>query len=290
MIDDTLETELRRRIELDAAWVVRAPALVRASFWHDAGLQIGTCASWRVPAAEELFADTTPWWRQKARLGHHFENVHAALLRAQTGVVVHALNHAVQGVTQTLGELDCLYTDSDGDVVHREVAVKYFLGIAESSAPRNWVGTSKTDRLDLKLQRLTEHQAQLCMLARQRNLWPPTLPFPSRREVLMLGAFFRHPNHAAWPDIMGSEAEGGFWCTTDELVALAGEQSRWACLRKPWWLSGEHRWSALSQRATQIAAAVEAQQNPQLVAALDDVCSLRGRGFVVPRGWNDGVT
>lgn len=283
------ETELRRRIEVDAAWVITAPALVQPSFWQGAGVEAAGCQGWRLPSASELFAqaELNAWWRHKNRLGHHFEFVHSALLRAQPGVVVHALNLSLQGAKQTLGEIDCLYSNAQGEVIHREVAVKYFLGFAESDQLANWVGTSKTDRLDLKLKRLAEHQAKLADLALQQQAWPSALPFPVRREVLMLGAFFKHPTHSAWPAVMAKSAEGGFWCTTEQFIRLVPEDSSWACLHKPWWLDPKHRWSAPRMTAVQVAADVQAHRHPLLIAdvRLPAGLPLQGRGFVVPDGW-----
>ncbi len=254
-------------------------------------MQEATCEGWRLPGVADLFADAAgvvPWWQKKNRLGHHFEHIHARLLAAQAGVVIHALNVSLQGTQQTLGEVDCLYSNADGEVIHREIAIKYFLGFHESPEARNWIGTTKVDRLDLKVQRMALHQTQVATLAQQQGVWPASLPFPTRREVLMLGAFFRHTNHAAWPTLMGKTAEGGFWCSTEEFVRLAGATSVWACLQKPWWLSPQHRLSAPQMSALQVAADVDAQQHPLLVAALDPSTEkpINGRGFVVPRGWH----
>ena len=283
------ESEVRRRIELDAAWVLTAPALVNPLYWQTVSVTAASCEGWRLPGTDELFAgsEIDAWWRHKNRLGHHFEFVHSVLLRAQPGVSVHALNLSLQGGKQTLGEIDCLYSNANGEVIHREVAVKYFLGFAESEELANWVGTSKTDRLDLKLRRLAEHQVKLADVALQHGAWPTALPLPVRREVLMFGAFFKHPNHAAWPSVMADKAEGGFWCTTEEFVRLVPENSTWACLHKPWWLTPEHRWTAARMTAAQVGADVERHHHPLLVGGLyaSDDLPLQGRGFVVPRGW-----
>lgn len=280
--------EIQRRIEFDLKWTVTAGALVVADCWQQEGLQAGTCAGWRVPSPEEVFSSSVenPWWLSKLRLGHYFEQVHASLLRAQPGMVIAALNYPLQAPGQTLGELDCLYRTAAGDVVHREVAVKYFLANKDSGDACDWVGTSKVDRLDLKLLRLARHQAQLSHLAQQQKMWPASLPLPVRREVLMLGAFFRHPSYTAWPDVVGPHAERGFWCHSDEFVQEGGKYM-WTCLHKPWWLSVEHRTLAPALTAHEIASSVEQEHRALLVVSAtgDEHPALRGRGFVVPRGW-----
>lgn len=284
----TAEWSIQQRIELDLKWTVTAGALVVADYWQQQGVQAAACAGWRVPPVDELFPfnDPNPWWLAKLRLGHYFEQVHASLLRAQPGVVIHALNYPLQTAGQTLGELDCLYRTAAGDAVHREVAVKYFLARKDSGDACDWVGTSKVDRLDLKLRKLANHQAQLSILAHRQNAWPSSLPLPDRREVLLLGAFFRHPSFIAWPDVVGPHAERGFWCDSDEF-AEQGQRQTWKCLHKPWWLSLEHRAQAPAFSAPEIATIVAQAHRALLVvsATTDDHPTLSGRGFVVPRGW-----
>ena len=183
-----------------------------------------------------------------------------------------------------MGEIDCLYETSDGAVVHREVAVKLFLGHVDSQLASDWVGTSKVDRLDLKLDRLIQHQIRLSRTAANLNAWPQDLPLPTRVEVLISGAFFKHPNHKCWPEAMHQQAEQGFWCTSNEFLQLA--RGAWNVLHKPWWLSTGYLANEPTLDVAQVARAVEQQQRPIFVACVEGSRQqLDGRGFVVPSSW-----
>lgn len=268
----------------DVAWLARAAPLIKPAYWESQGLVAGTCEGWLVPRQ----AEPRSYGTSSPRLGHHFERVHERLLRAQPGVAVVAMNLPVEAMGVTLGELDCLWSNANQDVIHREVAVKYYLAFRESDATANWVGPGKLDRLDKKLERFTQHQARLPALASAQNAWPLDLPLPVRSEVLMMGALFRHLHHKAWPHVMNPAAEGGFWCTQSEFVQLAGTAATWVCLRKPWWLCPQHR-VGLPKNATDVAT--QADTEPVLVGHVDVDFSgaLAGRGFVVPDAWPEHV-
>jgi hypothetical protein len=269
----------------DVDWVHTAPSLVSAAFWQAAAVRAASCAGWRKPSASQVFSpDGDGWWQRHLRLGHHFEKVHAALLAAQPGFVVHAVNLPLHGKGVTLGELDCLYADASGTVIHREVAVKYYLSCRDSQDVCHWIGTGKVDRLDLKLQRMVAHQTQLSLLAEQMQLWPAAIPFPSVREVFVTGAFFRHASHGHWPSCMAEDAERGFWCTTGELLEEASQPDAWVILDKPWWLSPTHIARTPTTNRQTIASRIEASREPLLVASIERQ-RLGQRGFVVPNDW-----
>jgi len=282
---DLSEAEIAHRVMADVAWVQSAPSLIDASFWQAGGVRAATCAGWIKPGVEQVFSPNgDPWWRRHLRLGHHFEKVHAALLAVQPGFVVHALNLPLQGAGETLGEIDCLYGDSSGRVIHREVAVKYYLSRRDSQDACDWIGTGKVDRLDLKLQRMLSHQTQLSLLAEKLQRWPIDLPFPSEREVFITGAFFRNPSHHHWPACMADNAERGFWCTTAQFRENDSPAAAWVILDKPWWLSPTHIARTPVTGLEAIAERIETTREPLLVASLDNR-SPGSRGFVVPNDW-----
>jgi len=269
----------------DVDWVQAAPSLISGAFWQAVGVRESTCAGWLKPVASQVFAPTgEPWWRKKLRLGHHFEQVHAALLAHQPGFTVHAVNLPLHGAGATLGELDCLYSDASGTVIHREVAVKYYLSFRDSQDSCDWIGTGKVDRLDLKLKRMAEHQTQLSILAEKMGAWPALIPYPSVREVFVTGAFFRHSSHETWPSCMSENADRGFWCTTQEFLAETSQPDTWVILDKPWWLSPAHVARIPSTNRIEIAARIDASREPLLVASVQRQ-RLGQRGFVVPVGW-----
>lgn len=274
--------EWQQRVRADLAWALNSRPLVRAEVWQAAGVQLATCGDWVLPDGLPSPQDHDGI-KGPVRLGHHFELIHGFLMRRQAKLRVLALNRRICSAARTLGELDCLYETST-QVVHRELAVKFYLGREDSSQAHTWVGPGKVDRLDLKLARMLAHQTQMPRLAEERGAWPQDLAYPTKTEVLLTGAFFKHPNHSHWPAAMHEGAETGFWCTSQEF-ALATD-GFWARLRKPWWLSPLHSTHEPTLSVPEIVSWVESSQSPCFVAcAPPRHTSLGQRGFVVPHSW-----
>lgn len=108
--------------------------------------------------------DERPSGDRPIRLGHYFEDLVAYYLRhAPTSNVSQLernlpLRKALPGDkgVETIGELDFLFMQ-DGVTQHLEVAVKFYLGV-DDHLGRHWPGPNSKDRLDLKWQRMLEHQ------------------------------------------------------------------------------------------------------------------------------------
>lgn len=63
---------------------------------------------------------------------------------------------------KTLGELDLLLEDSASKLFHTELAVKFYLQVASGKREwKYWVGPNSIDRLDIKCERMIEHQLSL---------------------------------------------------------------------------------------------------------------------------------
>lgn len=267
--------------------MINAPPLVDAGYWEERGLAEATCRGWTLPPPTSWEA----WHEGKAPggrvlpLGHRFEALHARVMQAQPDLEVLALNLVLAAAGVTLGEVDCLYVDAQGTPTHRELAVKYYLGVANSAAPDTWVGPGLVDRLDVKLTRLTEHQLNVAARAARAQVWPAWLPNPQRREIFLRGAFFSHPEHVAWPHVIHAAADRGFWCRSHELAGMAPADAPWAVLHKPWWLDPRHAEVAPCLETRALVAWVEAQGRPLFVGHLVGLEGLAARGFVVPRNW-----
>lgn len=270
----------------DAEWMLAAAPLVTDEIWKSVGARGATCSRWQLPS--QTPPSTLQHVTARLPLGHHFERVHAWVLGSQTCVEPVAFNVAVRshesGVPTTMGEIDCLYRSREGEgIVHREVAVKYYLGREDAERPDAWWGPGKRDRLDLKLERLLRHQAVLPILARKAAAWPPELPYPDRDEVLLRGSFFKHPSHGHWPEVIHAEAERGFWCTAREWLETSARFEHWLVLPKLAWLAGVPARPLPLQTAQGIAAEVERTQQPVMVKP--GFASGGPRGFIVPQSW-----
>ena len=260
---------VRTPLELDLAWLASATPLMSDAYWEARGVQ----ASKDTPVGH----GTGPVARMVPQVGRWFESVHLAALQTASGVEVLAANEALRLDGRTLGELDVLYRHR-GCIVHREIAVKYYLAARSGRHPSSWLGPGRRDRLDRKLTRLADHQLVLPALAREGGVWPEALPFPDRSEVLLLGALFSPPGDPRLPEGAREDAEHGRWYFASDFAARFGSEP-WRVLDKPWWLSPEH-----ARRAEPVAARrlVQDLGGPRLVARVGEVIE---RAFVVPDRW-----
>ncbi len=103
------------------------------------------------------------------RLGLYFEQLWHFFLDQDPHVDLLAHNLPVRTQDgRTLGEFDCIYyCHRRKRAVHLELAVKFYLGLGGSTADRDhseqqeWHGANSTDRLDLKINHLMQHQVLL---------------------------------------------------------------------------------------------------------------------------------
>ncbi|MFT5359468.1 MAG: hypothetical protein ACI9KE_006711, partial [Polyangiales bacterium] len=150
------------KLNLDLAWLVKAAPLMTDAYWTERGTRAVSLSEF-APVVEEQ--------EPHHKVGRWFEQVHLAALRSTPGVEVLAANTPLRGAGRTIGELDVLYRQ-DGRVVHREIAVKYYLAAKPGRAPALWYGPGKRDRMDLKLERLATHQSRVATKAREAEAWP----------------------------------------------------------------------------------------------------------------------
>lgn len=223
------------------------------------------------------FAPTVEEQEPHHKVGRWFEQVHLAALQSTPGVEVLVANEQLRGGGRTIGELDVLYRQ-DARVVHREIAVKYYLAAKPGRDPALWYGPGKRDRMDIKLERLATHQSRVATKARDADAWPEALPFPDDTEVLLLGALFSPPDDPRLPDGANPDAAHGRWYYASDFAARFGD-APWSELNKPWWLSPEH-----AREGPKVAAAELAKDlsRPLFVGSASAVVV---RAFVVPDGW-----
>lgn len=263
----TLGDSIGPRVDLDRVWLAESRPLLSDVFWRAQGFLAAPA-----PVLQGTWDPTSI--QLAPRVGRYFENLHHGLLGSSHAIVASHRTLGVRG--RTLGELDILYAAPDGAIVHREIAVKFYLGLEGRTEHHCWLGPHKRDRLDLKLARLIQHQLRLPSLAQAAGVWPADLPFPERSEVLLCGAFFVHPRAEVCPEGADPGVELGFWCYASELASLG---DAWACLPKPWWLSPKQVDFEPWTSADAVARRVEAERRPAFVG------DHGRRGFVVPSGW-----
>ena len=97
--------------------------------------------------------------RGSRRLGLYYERLWQFALQQAPGIEVLAANLPIREGGRTLGELDLVLRDAEGDH-HLELAVKFYLGPSTAGGhdPQAWLGPGCEDRLGTKLAHLAAHQ------------------------------------------------------------------------------------------------------------------------------------
>jgi len=125
------------------------------------------------------------------RLGKHFEDCVDLLFAGSASHHIINRNIVIQAPERTLGELDLLYRNNQHQVVHLELAIKYYLLEKGGTQLAHFVGPAGIDRLDLKWQRLCEHQLPLSQTQQVKDyLTAHSLPLPSHQQLLLTGMLF----------------------------------------------------------------------------------------------------
>lgn len=184
--------------------------------------------------------------QKDGRLGHYFETLIAFWLSWDNNPHYRLITQSLPVLEgkRTAGELDFLVANSTtGKIEHWEVAVKFYLGLLPSKHYKDWRGSGLSDRLDIKVNRLVDHQLTLgshpsvLEFLAQQNL-PETPPEP---VCLLKGCLF-YPFSARKNDWMPSHVTDkhlqGWWLSHDDFLAtFSSEDLRWLRLPKAHWLS-----------------------------------------------------
>lgn len=146
---------------------------------------------------------------------------------------------------RTLGELDFLFRPK-GETVwqHWEASVKFYLCAARSMEealdPRFFVGPMTRDRLDIKIDKLFEHQLRMPESPEARKTLDAAGVGKVESRAWMKGMLFYPLNVGKWPTPTGvSDSHArGWWCTSDQIEFLGDERGEgWVLLSRHRWLS-----------------------------------------------------
>ncbi len=174
-------------------------------------------------------------------------------------------NVRVQGRENTLGEYDFLLADHEGHTVHVELAVKFYLQQREGDTEwHGWLGPNAIDRLDIKLERMINHQLALphrhdardTILSQLTDLDLP--PSVSSQHWIAGVLLFPHEAQHHWPQYANTQGLWGTWMPISQFLEWADAQEyRGNLCDKMAWLSGPEReceQETLSEIITQIHA------------------------------------
>jgi len=302
----------------DLAWVIFSRPIV----YGDPQKQLASNELWGLPDNQAAIlefigqVDAQPPknapQRDSRRLGAYYEHLLAFALEGLSEQLPYHIvtkNLQIRCDKRTLGEADFLLQHRNGDYLHLEVAVKFYLLAKRRDARNfdNWIGPNAKDRLGKKYRHLCgqqlrlffdlDHRKPLSTNTPQGAAFLADLPHIRHRALhsryLMPGMLFIHWNQQQWPipEHINSDIPFGHWLHCSEFnqwLDSNGEQStQLQRLQKTSWLSGL---SVADTRTTEtsVAKLVDADC-PRMYSryVTDRAASRETRLVVVPDYWPD---
>jgi hypothetical protein len=230
------------------------------------------------------------------RLGFYAEALLEYFLTHGPHARLIAANVPLRTAERTLGEVDFLLENAQGERLHWELAVKFYLHIGEGDGVAtlaHYVGPNLQDRFDLKHARLLHHQLGLSARDEFASLgfdgpWCAEL-FVKGRLFYRDGDLSRTSNPP--PELAGDHLRG-WWKTASEWRdSKAG--GLFASLPRLGWMAertlSAQESEALVEQAAMLTERVATLSSPIMVAryecAPDNVWREHSRGFIVPDDW-----
>ncbi|WP_067520374.1 DUF1853 family protein [Endozoicomonas ascidiicola] len=241
---------------------------------------------------------------------------------SETELLAHNLQVYSSDRLKTIGEFDLLYQHHQR-TVHRELAVKFYLGLPcnngslSGSNWSNWVGPGLRDRLDIKMHRLIHHQISLSNSTEGRaTLAAKNIKSSNiRRELLIQGRlfyplasetfqntttrnsqtshsliFYQQPDHLSAalcppPQHCRPDHLRGYWMTLGQMEDQQAlfRDSHFQLLSKYQWLSSEAE--NTQHRYKDIQNQLAGLQRPIYLRASHPESSLPVDLFIVPDDW-----
>lgn len=164
----------------DCQWAVNAPVLFSINKYQLPKLTLDETV------LEGFYQQHIDNIQRQTRLGHYFEVLWFAILNQQHHIDAIKQSLAITVDKKTLGEIDFLYRLKRW--FHLELAIKFYLCPYEvpSTFSQHWVGPNNIDRLDLKSNRMIDHQSKLLL----NNFQTVGLNEPPTTIALMQGVRF----------------------------------------------------------------------------------------------------
>lgn len=298
-LDDVLNACPTRGLQ-EVAWCVGSPPLMASSPGVN---HIGQAA------AESARSEFDAWMHRalaagieretfeskpgNQRLGHRFERCVSTWFHHHPEWAIEAANHVVQLGKRTAGEIDLL-VERAGEVLHLELAVKFYLSTSGSAQWDTWVGVDPVDRLDVKLDKF---KTQLALSA-QPEIAAHLNQFGwdvHQRGAWMKGWFFEHFKRMTAPVLPRNasfDCNVGWWCHEKDWPQIWTAVGDWVAIAPHHWLRVRHDAADVVDLTDTGALPTGMLKNNACMVAMvereNGVCREMMRGIVVHDHWPRG--
>lgn len=172
------------------------------------------------------------------RVGYYFESLIEYWLLHIRKVEILARGFQVLQEGRTKGELDFVFRDEEGRIIHWEVAAKFYLYYKAGKVKgSHYIGPNAQDTFELKREKIFGKQLPLSEMA---------FPEVSIRQAFVKGRIFYHPDSMDPKELpLGMRADHlrGTWLRFSELSWIENrgkdETTRYRLIEKPYWLAPE---------------------------------------------------
>ena len=252
MISDS--SEFKHQSVRDLAWAVASPPLItqpeHGCLWPD--------SRWY----QQAYLQTLPWLnaldddpaeldnllagQKDRRLGKYFETLWYFWLshHPRYQIIENNLQVIIDG--ETLGEIDFIVLDKKTkQVLHWEVAIKFYLGVGDTAEMSNWHGPNLRDRLDIKVDHLLHRQSTITNNPRVAE-WLAQRGIRIDGCAVILKGRLYYPWHSdvSWSDSSGRTSPAlcsadhlrGWWLNTEQFEQRFDNKQRFMPLINSGWL------------------------------------------------------
>ncbi|WP_251358311.1 DUF1853 family protein [Kangiella sp. TOML190] len=265
------------RFHADQQWLLDSPEL----------LALDATSSVQ-PLLDLLIAKRNFEFEKTHRLGIYFEQLWFNLLTTSSSIESLEQNLQIIIDKQTLGEFDSIIKYQN-QIIHCELAVKFYLNIGIGSSLSDWVGPNLKDRFDNKYQRLFQHQLQLSEQPAVKPWLSGKGIIVNEKRLLTRGRLF-YPwtsfveQSFCYPKQVNEQHLKGFWIEyTDLSQLIESTDYHWYQLPRFYWLAEVS--NADLNELLPVAFDFEGFSLQKIVAVKDGIEVMRG--FVVNQDWLD---
>jgi len=242
-------------------------------------------------------------------LGSYFETLFSFALNHFSSLKIVLEHTQLISPERTLGEIDALVTDANGQAHQLEVAIKFYL--ESSDEVGHWIGPNKNDSFVKKYQRAKAHQLTILDLPEAKPLLEQySLSLPIERHLLMFGVLFKQLADLGSLALFESDkthfeknknkeinpyAKSGFWVRINNLNWLHKGFFSSQEMLKPFWIStpidqevATNKWQNFHAWQADLEGKFKEDERPRLFLLTwrkEGRSSKNLRLFVVPEHW-----